>query len=216
MEYNLLKPWLSLDPWQKEYIETEGNSFLLCGRQSGKTTAASIKFGKRAATKPNHTVLMIAFTEKQAYNLFFKTLMYLQAVYPHLICTGTKKPTQHVINLKNGSKVLCYAAGESGLGLVGYTINSLVVDEAAAMNRQIFILLSPTLSVTNGTMDLLSTPRGKEGYYYEASKRKDFKQFYVSAEDCPRHNKEFLEAEKSRMSALEYAQEYLAMFLDDL
>ena len=216
MNYNLLKPWLSLDQWQKDYINEKRNCFLLCGRQSGKTTAASIKFGKRAVENPNHTILMIAFTEKQAYNLFIKTLVYLEQVYPMMICKGKKKPTQHIINLKNGSKIMCHAAGQTGLGLVGYTVNSLVVDEAAAMNREIFILLTPTLSVTKGTIDLLSTPRGKEGYFYECSLRDDFKKFYVSAEDCPRHDKAFLDAEKSRMSQLEYAQEYLAMFLDDL
>jgi len=217
IKYNLNMPWLTLDPWQKEYIKAEGNTFLLCGRQSGKTTAASIKFGERAAKKPHSTILMIAFTEKQAYNLFFKTLMYLEATHPYMIVKkGKDKPTQHRINLKNGSKILCYAAGLTGMGLVGYTITDLVVDEAASMNRQIFTLLTPTLSVTGGSINLLSTPRGKEGYYYECSQRKDFNKFYVSAEDCPRHSKDFLEAEKSRMSELEYAQEYMAQFLDDL
>jgi hypothetical protein len=133
-----------------------------------------------------------------------------------MIKGGIDKPTQHVIKLKNGSRIMCYAAGLTGLGLVGYTLTDLVVDEAASMNRQIFVLLSPTLSVTGGTMDLLSTPKGKQGYFYECSLRDDFRKFHVSAEDCPRHKKEFLEAEKKAMSALEYAQEYLAVFLDDL
>jgi len=51
MKYDILRPWLTLDPWQKKYIETEGNCFLLCSRQSGKTAAMSIKFGKRAVEK---------------------------------------------------------------------------------------------------------------------------------------------------------------------
>ena len=25
MNYNILEPWKTLDPWQKEYIETDGN-----------------------------------------------------------------------------------------------------------------------------------------------------------------------------------------------
>jgi len=217
MIYNLFKPWETLDKWQKEYINTKGNCFLLCGRQSGKTTAMSIKFGERAAKNKNRIILMIAFTEKQAYNLFFKTLMYLEAKYHKLIKKGAKeKPTKHEINLKNGSKIMCYAAGIDGSGLRTYTVTDLVIDEAAPMAREVFISVSPMLSVTGGTMDISSTPRGKLGYFYECSKRKDFTKFYVSAEDCPRHSKEFLDAEKSRMSHLEYAQEYLAKFLDDL
>jgi len=216
ISYNILKPWLSLDDWQKEYINTEGNCFLLCGRQSGKSTAMSIKFGTRAATRPNRKILMIAYTENQAYALFFKTLMFLQAKYPKMIRTGNKKPTRHEIYLTNDSQISCYAAGISGDGLRHHTLTDLAIDEAAPMSREVFVAVSPMLSITGGSMDISSTPRGKQGYFYDASQRPDFKKFYISAEDCPRHKKEFLEAERKSMSALYYAQEYQAQFLDDL
>jgi len=87
MIYNIFEPWKSLDPWQKKYIETEGNCFLLCGRQSGKSAAASIKFGRRAAIHSKRAIYMLAYTEKQAYNLFFKTLMYLKSEYPKMLIT---------------------------------------------------------------------------------------------------------------------------------
>jgi hypothetical protein len=216
MEYDILKPWLTLDDWQKKYIETEGNCFLLCGRQCGKTTAASIKFGRRAATKPNSSILMIALTERQSYNLFFKTLMYLEACYPRMIKRGKDKPTKHSINLTNGSKIMCHPAGIGGEGLRTYTCTDLVIDEAAPMAREVFISVTPMLAVTGGSMDIMSTPRGKEGYFYECSKKDSFTKFYISSEDCPRHDKKFLDEEKKSMSELEYAQEYLAVFLDDL
>ena len=221
MIYNIFEPWKTLDPWQKKYIETEGNCFLLCGRQSGKTAAMSIKFGKRAAEKPKSIIMMIAFTEKQAYNLFFKTLMYLKALYPKMIKRGKWKPTKHQIYLTNGSQIMCFAAGITGEGLRTYTLTDLVIDEAAAMAREVFIATTPMLSVTAGTMDLSSTPRGKQGYFFDCSDqcpdvKENFTRFYVSAEDCPRHSKEFLAAERVTMTRLEYAQEYLAQFLDDV
>lgn len=221
MNYNIFEPWKTLDPWQKKYIETEGNCFLLCGRQSGKTAAMSIKFGERAATKPNKIIGMFAYTEKQAFNLFFKTLMYLKAKHPNMIVYGKDKPTKHVINLKNGSKIMCYAVGIDGSGIRTFTLTDLVIDEAAPMAREVFIALTPMLSVTGGTLDISSTPRGKAGYFYECSDqcpkvRKNFTRFYISAEDCPRHTKEYLEDEKATMTKLEYAQEYLAHFLDDV
>ena len=131
VEYDIFRPWLTLDPWQKKYIETDGHCFLLCGRQSGKTTAMSIKFGRKAATKDKRIILMIAETEKQAYNLFFKTLMYLEAEYPRQIKRGKNGPTKHLINLKNGSIIMCYAAGLDGSGLRTFTLTDLVIDEAA-------------------------------------------------------------------------------------
>ena len=216
-KYDIFRPWLTLDDWQTKYINTTGNCFLLCGRQSGKTAAASIKFGKRAATKPKSIILMIAYTEKQAYSLFFKTLMYLEANYPNMIKRdGNNRPTKHIINLHNGSIIKCYAAGVSGDGLRGETITDLVVDEAAAMNRDVFTAITPMISITGGNIDILSTPRGKEGYFYECSLRDDYTKFYVSAEDCPRHTPEYLASERASMSELQYAQEYLAMFLDEL
>ena len=207
MTYDIFKPWLTLDPWQKEYIKQTGNCFLLCGRQSGKSAAASIKFGTRAATIPKSIILMIAYTEKQAYPLFLKTLMFLEAKYKHMIAKPA--PTKHIINLKNGSVIMCYAAGLTGEGLAGYTVTDLVIDEAAPMAREVFIKVTPMLSVTGGSLDILSTPRGKEGYFYECSDHPDlgdrikpnFTRFYVSAETCPRHSKEFLENEKAGMSS---------------
>ena len=225
VEFDIIRPWLTLDPWQKDYIAAKGNTFLLCGRQSGKSAAASIKFGEKAAKTKNSSILMISYTEKQAFLLFSKCLMYLRDKYPYLIILkGKDKPTQHRIKLKNGSQILCYAAGKSGFGLVGHTITDLVVDEAHLMNRQIFIQLTPTLSVTKGTLNVLGTASEKEGYFYECSDdfalgdkiRDDFTRFYVSAEDCPRHTKEFLDNEKKSMSDLEYAQQYLAQFTDEL
>jgi len=168
---------------------------------------------------------MISFTEKQAFLLFSKCLAYLTAVYPRfVVLKGKLKPTQHTINLKNGSKILCYAAGKHGLGLVGHTLTDLFVDEAHLINRQVFIQLTPTLSVTKGTINLLGTAGECEGYFYECSDapnlggkiRDDFTRFYVSAEDCARHTKEFLDNEKKIMSELEYAQQYLAQFTDKI
>lgn len=225
IKYNIFEPWKTLDPWQKKYVETEGNCFLLCGRQSGKTTAASIKFGDRAAKNKNQIILMIAYTEKQAYALFFKTLMYLRAKYPKMLITkGEKKHTKHIIHLTNGSMIMCYAAGLDGTGIRTFTVTSLVIDEAAPMAREVFTSVTPMISVTGGTIDVLSTPRGKSGYFYECSDdkslgdkiRKNFTRFYVNAEDCPRHSIEHLEDEKRTMPSLQYAQEYLAKFLDDV
>lgn len=224
MKYNIFEPWKTLDPWQLKYINQSGNCFLLCCRQSGKTTAMSIKFGKRAALNPKRIIGMFAYTEKQAYNLFFMTLMYLKAVYPkQVILKGAKKPTKHIIHLKNGSKIMCYAVGLAGEGIRTFTLTDLVIDEAAMMAREVFVALTPMLSITKGSLDISSTPRGRQGYFYKCSDdpllgakiKKNFSRFYVSHEDCPRHDEEFLASERIAMTELEFAQEYKAVFLDE-
>ena len=128
MEYDINRPWLSLDPWQKEYIyNTQPNqdNFLLCGRQVGKTTAMSIKAVELCVKhfKKGEFVLINSITEKQAYHMLAKARVYAEELYPkQIIMKGDDKPTKHRLMFKNGTGILCYAAGERGEGLRGFTI----------------------------------------------------------------------------------------------
>jgi hypothetical protein len=226
VEYDINRPWLSLDDWQKEYIETDPNKdcFLLCGRQVGKTTGMSIKAVELCRDyKEGEFILICSITEKQAYHMLAKALVYAEMNYPKAIDKSKdKKPTMHRINFKNGTGIFCYAAGETGEGLRGYTIKKLMIDEGARMSEEFFIAVSPMLSVVKGSMDIASTPAGKkhpdgtEKFFFKCSKDDKFKKFYVNAEDCPRHSKEFLLSEKNRLSRLAYAQEYNAIFTDEI
>jgi hypothetical protein len=226
MDYDLNRPWLTLDAWQKEYIETHWSQdcFLLSTRQGGKTTAMSIKAVEMCIKdfKEGEVVLISSLTERQAQLMLAKAQIYAEEVYPKKIKKGRDKPTMHKLNFINGSSILCYAAGDEGDSTRGYTLKKLMVDEGSRMDELYFISATPTLSVSKGSMDIASTPHGKkdkegnETFFYKASKDKNFKKFFVSAEDCPRHSPEFLEREKKRMSKLQYAQEYEAQFLDEL
>ena len=225
--YDINRPWLSLDDWQKDYIETDPNQdcFLLTGRQVGKTTAMSIKAVELCAKHYNKgdMILINSITEKQAYHMLAKALAYAEAMYPKAVLRDKdNKPTKHRIMFKNGTGILCHAAGETGEGLRGFTIKKIMSDEGARMSEEYFIAVMPMLSVVEGSMDIASTPFGKrhkdgtEKYFYKCSLNKKFKNFYVNAEDCPRHTKEFLNDRKETMSKLAYAQEFLAVFTDEL
>lgn len=226
MDYDLTRPWLSLDDWQKKYIESDPDQdcFLLTTRQGGKTTAMSIKSVELCVHKfsKGQNILICSITEKQAYRMLAKALAYATEKYPNQIMRGKDKPTMHRILFKNGTGVYCYAAGETGEGLRGDTIKKLMIDEGSRMSEAFFIAVTPMLSVARGSMDIASTPFGKkhkdgsEKFFYKCSKDKHFKKFYVHAKDCPRHTAEFLKREQERMSKLQFAQEYEAKFLDDL
>lgn len=228
MNYDINRPWLTLDSWQQDYIfDTDPNQdcFLLTTRQGGKTTAMSLKSVELCVKhhKKGEYVLINSITEKQGYHMLAKALVYAKEKYfNQVIWKGKNKPTKHIINFKNGTGILCYAAGDTGEGLRGFTIKKLMIDEGSRMSEEYFIAVGPMLSVINGSTDIASTPYGKkhkdgsEKYFYKCSKDKDFKSWYVSAEDCPRHSKEFLEKQKQKMSKLAYAQEYEAVFTDEL
>lgn len=239
MNYDITQPWLTLDKWQKEYIHSppEQDCFLLTGRQSGKTAAMAIKCVEMCVHhfKKEQNTLICSITEKQAYRMLAKALIYARIKYPNLIIEkGKDKVTKHKLLFgekvmkgkkaiwKNVRGIYSYAAGESGEGLRGDTIKKLMIDEGSRMSEEFFISTTPMLSVAKGSMDIASTPfgtrhkDGEEKFFYKCSKDKNYKRFYISSEDCPRHTKEFLAREKERMTKLQYAQEYLAQFLDQL
>lgn len=223
---------VELDPWQKEILETKGNIVLCSGRQVGKSTIISIRDGERAANKRNESILIISATERQATEIFLKTLNYLEEKYPRLIKKGKSRPTRHVIKLTNGSIIRCLPTGLAGTGIRGFTITKLTADEAAFCNEAVWSAVTPMLLTTGGDMDLLSTPHGKMGFFYECYKNEgnNFKVFHINSEEVIRNRPvsrtwteyqrlkalQFLEIEKRRMSSLEYAQEYLGEFVDDL
>ena len=160
--------------------------------------------------------MVIASVERQAHLLFEKILAYIQEVRPQGIKKGRDRPTKSKLQLRNGSVIHSLPTGLSGTGIRGFTIDLLIADEAAFIPEDVWVAVTPMLAITKGNIVLLSTPFGREGYFYRSFEDKTFKQFHVSSEDCPRRNDEFLAEEKRRMTKLQYAQEYLGEFIDEL
>ena len=207
---------LELDDWQNKVLETDGNIVLRSGRQVGKSTVISQKAAAFAAKNSKKTVLVIASVERQAYLLFEKIIEYLYQHHKRLIKKGVNRPTKSRVRLTNGSVIYCLPTGLDGSGIRGYTIDMLIADEAAFINEDVWSAVTPMLAVTKGNIILLSTPFGKGGYFFRCFEDSTFTSFHVSSEDCPRISKEFLAQEKKRMSKLQYAQEYLGEFVDEL
>jgi len=216
MEYDFVKPWETLDEWQKKILETDGNIVLRSGRQVGKSTIISVKAGEFALKNKNKTILIVASVERQAQLLFEKVLAYIYSQNKNAIKIGKERPTRHKLELKNGSKILCLPTGESGYGIRGFTIDLLIADEAAFIPEEVWTAVTPMLAVTRGNIWLLSTPFGRGGFFYRCFQDENFKSFHVSSEECPRRNQTFLDHEKKRMTKAQYAQEYLGEFVDEL
>ena len=204
---------IKLDPWQKEYIAHPGNTVVRAGRQSGKSFAESLRVALFALLNPNTSTLIIASVDRQSIELLEKVKAQIMGLAKNQIAG---RPTFHKIELKNGSKIMAEPAGQTGYGLRGFTVNKLVADEAHYIPDAVFVAIRPMLATTEGTLDLLSTPRGNEGFFYDCFQSDDFYKIHIMSKDCPRITDEFLAQEKKRMTQLEYCQEYEAEFLDSL
>jgi len=205
---------IKLDDWQRRYIETEGNTAARCGRQSGKSFAEALRVALFALLHPKTQTLIIGAVDRQSVELFEKVKAIIIQIAGKQNIVG--RPTMHNINLKNGSKIIAHPAGRTGYGLRGYAINKLVVDEAHYVPEEVYVAVRPMLATTGGTIDLLSTPRGNEGFFYDCFFSDEFTTFHVYSRDCPRISEEFLESERKRMTKLQFKQEYEAEFLDQV
>jgi len=207
---------LNLDKWQEEVLATKGNICLRSGRQVGKSTIIGLKAAKFALENPNKLIMIISKTERQAGLLFAKVLRNVVEIDKFQIKKGKDRPTKHLINLKNGSCIHSLPAGDTGFGIMGFTIDLLIADEAAFIPEEVWNSIIPALAITRGEIWLLSTPFVKEGYYYQCFSNKAFTAFHTSSEDCPRKDQDFLDDKKKNLTKAQYAQMYLGQFVDEI
>ena len=210
---------IHLDKWQKQVLDTKGNIVLRSGRQVGKSTVISHYAGDYAAKNPKKTILIIAAVERQAFLLFEKVLNFMENNHSRLIRQGKNRPTKSRIRLTNGSIIYCLPTGLSGTNIRGYTIDMLIADEAAFIPEAVWNAVTPMMSTRvkfGARMILLSTPFGRHNYFARCFNDDTFTKFHVSSEECERISKDFLKQEKERMTKIQYSQEYLGEFVDDL
>lgn len=215
-----------LDKWQEEVLAADGNLCINSGRQVGKSQIIAIKVGEFIKNNPKKTVLIISVTEDQAVNMLHKIMEFLKFNYPNdIIKKGNKKPTKHRVYMKNGSCAVTKAVGQYGIGVLGMTVDRVVPDEAAYLPDAIWPSITPMLLTTGGYIWMLSTPNSKEGYFYDAytEPKLGFQTFHVNSEEVADQRPEpqrsimveYLIRERSRMTELQYAQQYLAQFLEE-
>jgi len=207
---------MKLDPWQEEVLKTKGNICLRSGRQVGKSTVIALKAAMYALKNSSKTVMVISKTERQAGLLFSKILNNINQLEKKSIKRGKWRPTKHILNLKNNSTIHSLPAGETGYGIMGFTIDLLIADEAAFIPEEVWNSIIPALAITRGEIWLLSTPFVKKGYYYQCFQDPGFTAFHTSSEDCPRKDQQFLDRQKEVLTKAQYAQMYLGQFVDEL
>jgi hypothetical protein len=74
------------------------------------------------------------------------------------------------------------------------------------------------LAVSNGRVILLSTPRGKRGFFYDiwTEGGADWNRTRITARECPRIAPEWLEREKLAMPDFWFRQEFLCEFCETM
>jgi Terminase large subunit, T4likevirus-type, N-terminal len=199
------------DEWQIAVLASDHpRKILCCGRQTGKSTVAAILAIHKALTEPGSTVLVVAPGERQAKLLFSKALsLYRQAGYP--LPAHSERRTG--LEISNGSVIEALPAVERTTR--GYSVDLLIVDEAAGVPDMDYHGILPALIATQGEQVLLSTPRGKRGFFHELwHSADDWMRVMVRSDEVSRIGVQDLDVFRHTMPEQFFRQEFYCEWLD--
>jgi hypothetical protein len=126
----------------------------------------------------------------------------------------TAQESALTMELANGSRIVSLPGDEGTIR--GYSgVALLIVDEAARVSDALYSSVRPMLAVSQGRFLALSTPFGRQGWFYDAwTTGKDWQRVSIRADECPRISKDFLDQERRDLGERWYRQEYNCEFMD--
>jgi len=204
---------LELDPWQAKLLRDQPQrTMLLCSRQAGKTTVASLLGLTAALMRSGALIIVVSPSQRQSAEMLRTIRQY------HARLDGAPALNSESVlkaELANGSRILALPGTEATIR--GYAAADLVViDEAARVEDELLAAVRPMLATSNGKLIALTTPAGKRGWFFETwtGDSQDWTRIKVAASDCPRISKEFLDEELRELGAMRFSEEYGLEFRD--
>lgn len=185
-----------------------------CGRRFGKTLACSAEIIKFALEHPGSVCWWVApfyRTCAIGYRLISK------AVDPYV---SRNYKSDMRIELENGS-VIEFRSTENPESLRGEGVHFMVCDEAALIQKQAWEeALRPTLTDHQGKAIFISTPKGRNWFYYLFQRgldpnEPDYESFSFPTSNNPFINEAEIEDVRRTLPEDVFRQEYLAEFLKE-
>jgi hypothetical protein len=185
---------------------------LNCSRQIGKSQVAAALALHTALLMPGSLTLLLSPTLRQSGELFRDKVMKLYDAN-HRPLKATQE-TALGLTLENGSRILSLPGSEESVR--GYSsVSLLVIDEAARVPDAFYCAIRPMLAVSRGRLIALSTPFGRRGWFYDEWRGgQDWKRVSVTADQCPRIPRDFLDQERRSLGERWFTQEYFCEFND--
>lgn len=202
---------MDCDEWQAEVLrKPHQRELLIVHRQGGKSATAAVAACHCAIYTPGALVLVVSPSQRQSQELF-RTILTLYRSLGRPVPSESENALS--ITLENGSRIVALPADASTIR--GYSsVRLLIVDEAAFVPDETMAAVRPMLAVSSGRMLAMSTPFGRRGWFYEASKSREWRVTTVTADKCKRISPEFLAAERKALGDWRFKQEYLCIFVD--
>ncbi len=198
------------DEWQSRLLRARHPRLMLnCSRQAGKSTVTACIALLEAVQHYPALVLVICPALRQSKEFLLNVSHFAKRIKAKI----TQESTTH-IEFGNGSRILALPSEEETIrGLSAVSL--LILDEAARIPDDLYNSVKPMLAVSNGRIAVLSTPYGKRGFFHkEWTTGSDWERVQVTAEQCPRITKDFLDKERRDLGAIFFQQEYMCQFAE--
>lgn len=159
---------LNPDPVQEAYLRDRSpRKILNCTRQFGKSTITGAEGYCEAACYPNTLVLLLGPSQRQAGELFRKSMgFHFDLNQP----VTTKNESLTSVEFTNNSRIVALP-GKEGTVRSFSAVGLLVIDEASKVADALYNSVRPMLAVTEfvkgagGRLAALSSPFGREGWF---------------------------------------------------
>jgi hypothetical protein len=205
----------TLDDWQRDVLLSDAHQIiLLVTRQGGKSTVSSIRALHRALYTPTSLVLLLAPSYRQSKELFRKVKDALAAL-PFPVALASESALE--LEFTNLSRIVALPGKEATIrGFSGVSL--LIVDEASRVADELYQAVRPMLAVSGGDIVLLSTPFGKRGFFHHewTEGGEEWHRAKITAYECPRIPREWLEQERKAIGDWWFRQEYLCEFVESV
>jgi hypothetical protein len=220
---------MTADPWQKDLLHSRFPMILLnCSRQAGKSQIVAALALVTALVESSALILFLSPTIRQSGELF----LHLMRLYRPLGMPRLKRlrESEHALELTNGSRIISLPDQEGHIR--GFSsVRLLVIDEAAKVSDELYMAVRPMLAVSEGRLICLSSPFGKQGFFFDAWSKdleatwdedewvrqgSDWRRYRVPYWMCPRISEEFTRKERAEIGDRWFGQEYECEFMDML
>ena len=200
---------------QLEVAQSDARWKILCaGRRFGKTRLGvqmcmevALRGGRAWWVAPTFSIARVGWRDIAASAKSFP-----REIEPNVSLANMQ------IDLANGGSIAVRSA-DNPQRLRGEGLDFLVMDEAAFVKPEVWAeVLRPTLTERKGSALFISTPIGRDNWFYDlwevAEEADNWQRFRFATTDNPMIDPEEVEAAKTEVGSIVFAQEYLAEFVD--
>ncbi|MCL7402036.1 MAG: terminase large subunit [Thaumarchaeota archaeon] len=216
---------IKLYNWQRRWIDDKSRfRIMLKSRAVGGSFTIALESIVWSLLKPLYTTILLSYSLRQSMELFRKIRELLLMLKNKWVRLGEQTYSLNIIDsesrteitFKNGSRIICLPNNPDTIR--GYRADHIYVDEAAMFKNDLEIKAAviPIIAGKSGRLSLISTPKGRRGWFYEAWISNIYSKHKIHYRDSPHITNEDLEGLRKTLSHISWMQEMEMEFLEEL